>query len=220
MTDPMNDPFAVSVDETDPFATAEDVKSTGGVFIPRPPVDAVAERLIVLVPRTFEKEAKVSEYAQQNFGMKPTQERWTVDLIVLDGGPMSFEYRSKKQDTKDEYEDKTHTVTDFPYEVPGWRVTWANVIGSLNKLSASPRPFGVGRIRAGYSAAEMRKRKDGFADFAAEMDAWATKAKTDPMKAGERPKPKWHFQITEDAADLAVARSWWNVAKDAGFRVV
>lgn len=220
MTDPMEDPFAVNVDEVDPFATADDLKSGGGTFVPRPPVEAIADRLVVLVPRSYDKEAKVSEYAQKTFNMNPVQEVWTVDLIVLDGGELSFEYRSKKADTKDEYEDKTHTVAELPYEVTGWRVRWGNVIGSLNKLSASPRPFGVGRIRPGYNAAEMRKRKDGFADYAAEIEAWAAKAKSDPMKAGERPKPVWHFQVTEDPKDLALARAWWAKAKEAGFRVV
>lgn len=219
MIDDLVDPFAAPAavyEEFDPFATSSDVKSNG-VFVPRPPIESLAERLIVMVPRSFDAEAKVSEYLQAK-GFPETREEWTIDLIVLDGGELSFEYRAKKENTEDEYEPKTMTVTEFPFEVPNFKVSWANMIGTLNKLSASPRPFGLGRIRAGYSAKDMRKGKT-FEMFAAEMSEWEEKVRKNPRTAGERPKPKWHFVMDESPQALALARAWWTDAKARGFKV-
>lgn len=220
MTDIHEDPFATSattVDEDDPFATSEDVKS-GGSFVPRPPIDVLAERLIVLVPRSFDAEAKVSEYLRREYNLPEFREEWTIDLIVLDGGTMEYPYRSKVQGTESDYEEKTMTVDEFPFTVPNFKVSWANIIGSLNKLAKSPRPFGVGRIRAGYSAADMRKGKT-FEDFAAELAAWETKVKADPRKAGDRPKAKWHFVLDESPEALVPARAWWSKARAEGFKI-
>lgn len=218
MTDVMDDPFAVDTDENDPFATKDDVKSNG-VFVPRPPIDVIAERPIVLVPRSFDKEAKVSEYLRREFNLPETREEWTIDLVILGTEPMEYEYRSKVQGTEDEFETKTMRIEEFPFVVPNFRVTWANIIGSLNKLSASPRPFGVGRIRGGYSAADMRKGKT-FEQFAEELAAWEAKVQKNPKSAGDRPKPKWHFVIEDDNPEtMALARAWWAKARAEGFRV-
>jgi hypothetical protein len=217
MSDVMDDPFAVGVDENDPFATSEDVKS-GGVFVPRPPIDVLEGRTIVVVPRSFDPEAKVSDYLQSK-GFPAVREEWTVDLVILDGGKMEYEYRSKVQGKENEFEAKIMTVEEFPFTVPNFRVSWANIIGSLNKLDKSPRPFGVGRIRAGYSAKEMRNGKT-YEDFAAELAAWEAKVKADPRKAGERPKAKWHFELLDTNPDaMAKARAWWNVARTEGFKI-
>jgi hypothetical protein len=219
MTDINEDPFATAatVDDGDPFATSEDVKS-GGVFIPRPPVDLLAERLIVMVPRKFDPEAKVSDYLRREYNLPEFREEWTIDLIVLDGGKLEYPYRSKVQGTEDEYEEKTMIVDEFPFTVPNFKVSWANIIGSLNKLAKSPRPFGLGRIRAGYSAADMRKGKT-FEGFAAELAAWEEKVTKSPKTAGDRPKAKWHFVLDESPEAVAKARSWWAVAKAEGFKV-
>jgi len=214
----MDDPFAVNVDENDPFATKEDIKSSG-VFVPRPPIDALEGRTIILVPRSFDKEAKVSEYLRREYNLPEFREEWTIDLVILDGGKLEYEYRSKKQGTEDEFEDKIMTIEDFPFLVPNFKVSWANIIGSLNKLSASPRPFGVGRIRAGYSAADMRKGKT-FDAFTAELAAWKEKAKQDIDKAGDRPKAKWHFELLDESPEaMAKARAWWTTARAEGFRI-
>lgn len=221
MSDVMDDPFAApsGVDEDfDPFATADDVKAGSGIFVPRPPIDELRDRLVVLVPRKFEEEAKVSDYLRQTYNLPEVREEWTIDLIVLDGGKLEYTYRSKVQGTENDYEEKTMTVTEFPFEVPNFKVSWSNIIGKLNKLADSPRPFGLGRIRAGYSAAEMRKGKT-FADFRQEEDAWVTAATTDPLKAGARPKAKWHFELDESPEARKLAVAWWTDAKARGFKV-
>jgi hypothetical protein len=217
MTDHISDdPFAVETNADDPFAASEDVKS-GGTFVPRPPVEMLEGRLIVLVPRSFDKEAKVSDYLQSK-GFPAVREEWTTDLVILNGAPMEYTYRSKKEGTKDEFEEKTFSIDEFPALIPGFRVSWANIIGSLNKLSAGPKPFGLGRIRAGYSAKEMREGKT-FEDFERELSAWEEKVKASPRSAGEKPKAKWHFVISDDAADRKLALEWWKVAQAEGFRV-
>lgn len=222
MTDVMDDPFATpaGVDEDfDPFATSDDVKTGTGIFIPRPPIDVLRDRLVVLVPRKFDAEAKVSEFLRREYNLPETREEWTIDLIVLDGGKMEYEYRSKVQGTENDYEDKTWVQDEFPFEVPNFKASWANIIGSLNKLTASPRPFGLGRIVAGYSASENRKRTDPFGDFRAEEDAYFEKVKVDPKKAGDRPKARWHFVLDESPEARALAGSWWKDAKARGFKV-
>lgn len=220
MSEVVDDPFATpATDEAamdDPFATADDVKSSG-VFVPRPPVEILENRLLVMVPRSFDKEAKVSDYLRSK-GFPETREEWTIDLIVLDGGPMEYTYRSKVQGKENEFEDKTMSVDEFPFTVPGFRVSWANIIGSLNKLDASPRPFGVGRIKGGYSAKEMRNGRT-FEEFAQELAAWEEKVKKSPRTAGEKPKAKWHFVIDESDDAMAKARAWWAVARAEGFKV-
>jgi hypothetical protein len=217
MTDHItDDPFATETNADDPFAASEDIK-TGGVYVPRPPVEILEGRLIVMVPRSFDKEAKVSDYLQEK-GFPAVREEWTIDLVVLNGAPMEYTYRSKKDGTENEYEEKTMKVDTFPFLVPGFKVSWANIIGSLNKLASSPKPFGLGHIRGGYSAKEMRNGKT-FDMFADEMKTWEDKVRTSPRSAGEKPRAKWHFVISDDAADRALALSWWNVAKAEGFRV-
>jgi hypothetical protein len=226
----MEDPFAVTVDEGDPFATAEDFKSGGGSWNPRPSsAEALAENLIVIVPREFDPEAEVSKYMQEKFNMKPTREQWTADIVVLrtaDGGPWTFNYRGKKDRDSEEYVEKSHTVEEFPYLMPGFRVTWGNVMGAIRKIHEGPRPMGVGRIRAGYTAKEMRAGKT-FEDFVKETEAWEARVKADPKKAGAAPVPRWHFEPFDAAgrpadqvkADKDLALAWWNAARAAGFTI-
>lgn len=214
MTD-IKDPFAADVDEDyDPFATADEASSRGGPFVPWPKIEDVRDRLIVLVPRTFDKEAKVSEYAQRTYGMKPTQEEWRADLVVLGGGRLEYGYRAKLADS-DEYTDATHVIEadDLPALITGWRMTASNVIGTLNRTSEGLKPFALGRIQAGYSAKEMRAGKT-FAEFAAEEAAFYASP-----KGKKQPKPVWHMVVSDDQADRGLARSWWRAAQAAGFKI-
>lgn len=219
MTDMPEDPFAANAAATDedfdPFASPEDVKSSGS-FVPRPPIDVLEGRTVVIVPRSFDAEAKVSEYLRTNFNLPETREEWTVDLVILNGGTLEYTYRSKVQGTESEFEDKIMTVDEFPFMVPGFKVSWANIIGTVNKLSKLPNPMGIGQIRGGYSAKEMRSGKT-FEDFAAEMTAWEEKVKKNPKTAGDRPKAKWHFVLSSDPADKALALAWWKQARAAGY---
>lgn len=212
MTETIRDPFAVTED-SDPFASSEDAASHAGPFIPWPKIEDVTDRLIVLVPRTYDAEAKVSEYAQRTHGMKPTQDEWRADLVVLDGGKLSYTYRAKVEGTEDSYADATHVIEELPALIPGWRVTAGNILGTLNRIHEGPKPFALGRIRAGYSAAEMRKGRT-FEEFAAELEAFYK-----APKGKKQPKPVWHLVVSDDAADRAVALAWWKAAQADGFKI-
>lgn len=220
----MEDPFAVDVDalgDDDLFATAEDLKSASVQWTPRPSsAEDLAEKLIIFVPRKFEKDAKVSEYLREKYGLPETREQWTTDIVVLDGPiPWTFSYRGKENRDSTEYVEREHTVTEYPYTMAGFRITWANVIGALNKIQAGDKPFGLGRIRAGYTAKEMRSGKT-FEDFAAEVAAWEEKVKTEGVrKAGEAPKARWHFDASHTPEDRKKALAWWAVAKAEGFQL-
>lgn len=217
MTDTtIRDPFAME-EEYDPFATADEAASGGGPFTPWPKIEDVRGRLIVLVPRTFAAEAKVSEYAQRTYGMAPTQEQWKTDLAVLDGGRLEYTYRAKVDgvDGKaDTFEETTHVIEadELPALITGWRVTAGNVIGKLNKVAEGPRPFLLGRIQAGYSAKEMRAGKT-FAEFEAEQEAFYA----DPRK-NKQPKAVWHLVVSDEPGDRATALTWWKAAQAAGFK--
>lgn len=215
----MDDPFAVTVDEDDPFASSEDFKSSGGSWNPRPSsVEDLAGKLVVLVPRNFEKEAKVSEYLREKYSLPETREQWTADIIVLDGDlPWKFEYRGKEDRDSTEYVTKVAEVTEFPYMMANYRITWQNVIGALNKIADGKKPMGIGRIRAGYTAKEMRSGKT-FEMFAEEVAAYDARVKeVGVRKAGDAPKPRWHFDPSDAPEDRAKAMAWWKQAKAEGF---
>lgn len=224
MTTDLSDPFAATAsaedDEFDPFATADDAKS-GGPFVPWPAIEAVQERLVVLVPKTFDPEAKVSDYLQKTYQLPAVREEWRVDLVVLNGGDLAYTYRAKvdgKDGKADTFEEREHEVpaSELPYLIPGWRVSWANMIGVLNKVSKLHTPLALGYIKAGYSAKEMRAGKT-FADFKAEEEAYYAAVAANPRAKIEKPRARWHFEISETAADKALALAWWRAAKADGY---
>lgn len=211
MSQDIRDPFDVT-DESDPFATADEAASHAGPFVPWPKIDAVTDRLIVLVPRTFDKEAKVSEYAQREHRMGPTQEEWRTDLVVLDGGTLSYPYKAKDPNTEGAFINATHVIEELPALIPNWRVSAGNIIGTLNRIAEGPKPFALGRIRAGYVKKSMDAGKT-FEDFAAEQEAFYANP-----KGKTQPKAVWHLVVSDDPQDRAVALAWWKVAQASGFK--
>jgi hypothetical protein len=216
MTDMPEDPFASEVNEEDPFAGADEANARGGTFVPWPPIDAIEGRLIVLVPRKHDKEAEVSEFLQRTYNLPKTREEWRADLVVLDGGDLKFTYRAKVEGTDPvRFDEKEHFVAavDLPYVTPNWRITWGNILGTLNRIHGGPKPFALGRIRAGYSVAEMRNGKT-YEDFAKELAAFYAKP-----QGKKQPKPTWHFETDDSPAAKAPALAWWKAARAAGFSV-
>lgn len=209
MTQDVRDPFAEQADDFDPFASPDEA-AAGGPFVPWPSIEAVSERLVVMVPREFDKEAKVSEYAQRTYGMQPTQEEWRVDLVVLDGGQLAYTYRAKDGDT---YKEANHIIDELPALIPGWRVSAGNIMGVLNKVSKLPTPLALGRIRPGYTKKQMDAGKT-FAQFAAEREAFyaSPRGKT-------QPKPVWHLVVSDAPSDKALAIAWYRAAVADGFKL-
>lgn len=216
MTSPDDDPFAATneSDVDDPFASADDAKSNAGPFVPWPNVADLQGRLLVLVPRKYEEEAKVSQYLQDTHNIPPTRNEWTTDLIVLKGPlPWKYKYMARDEQDKEKYTEKEHTVESYPFYVPNWKVVWGNVIGALNAVTQTPRPMALGYLKAGYPIGEMRKGKT-FDQFASELEAFYASP-----KGKKQPKPVWHFVVSEDAGDRKLAQDWWKTAREEGFKL-
>lgn len=209
MSEDIRDPFAVE-DEYDPFATADEANKRGGPFIPWPKMPDITGRLVVLVPRKFEKEAKVGARAQAEYGMSATQEQWTTDLVVLDGGQLSYACKIKDGD---EYKDATHVIDTLPALITNWPVSSGNIIGVLNRISDGPKPFALGRILPGYPKKQMDAGKT-FGDWAAESEAFYANP-----RGKTQPKAVWHLVVSDDAADRALGLAWFKAATAEGFKI-
>lgn len=202
----------------DPFADPDEVGGQRGPFVPWPNVDVIEGRLLALFPKTFDGKAEVSKYTQEKYNAPSERAEWRVDVVVLDGPvPFSYAYRGKVEGTKDEFADMTYTVEALPFFVPNFRITWANVIGTLNK--GHEKGALIGRLRAGYTAKEMRNGKT-FADFEREVAAWEETVKNSgAKKAGEAPRARWHFDLSRDAGEKALAMNWYRTAYADGYRI-
>lgn len=211
----VKDPFATAADEEDPFATAEDVKSAG-VFTPRPWLADLSGRLVAFVPREYTKDAEKPKERQTP--ESKTEERYTVDMAVLDGGELKFYYKARVEGTEDQYEEKEHVVPaeEIPYT---WFAVYrneGNVIGQLKKVDGTARPVLLGRVRRGPQAADRRKGVT-IADI---EKAW--KVYEGHLQAGRvnATKPKFSWVVDVDCvtdADKVVARQWLTAEKAKGF---
>jgi hypothetical protein len=209
MTEALEDPFAIAVNEEDPFATAEDLKS-GASWTPSPKLEDIDGRLIVMVPRSLDKEAKTpDEWVAK--GQPPTRELYTVDLIVLSGGPFSFEYKEKNKDGKGNVTvtEKVWEVTELPAMFTRYWVPQGSLIGQLKKAAASERPILCGYLRKGPQAKDRGAKN--FDTIAAEFEKW----KKNPR--GGMPDFSWQVDLNITPADVAARLAWWKKAHANGF---
>lgn len=217
MTDQFDDPWATAVDEDDPFATADDVKS-GGKFEPSPFLDALPGRLVAMVPRAFDPEAK-KRADRIEPGQKDTEERYTVDMVVLDGGELRFWTSQKKKldngsfsDTERETVEVVVPEDEIPKLYTGvWR-TEGNIVGALKKIDGKARPVLLGRVRRGPQAPDKRKGVT-TEQVEAAYEAWEKRGKNGP-----KPKFSWFVDVSVVTdADRAIARQWLTKARAEGF---
>lgn len=204
----IRDPFAVETDE-DPFATPEDSRG-GGNFEPAPFFDAIPGRLVALIPRKFEPEAK-KRADRVEAGGKDTEERYTADMVVLDGGPISFWYNEKVEGS-DQREPVEKVIDVLPRLFPGtWR-TEGRVIGRLKKIDGGARPILLGRVR------RVPQKDDAATQTIASIEAaWAAWEK----RGKNGPRPKFSWDVVPDGlteADKALARDWYRAAVADGFK--
>ena len=192
------------------------MKRTAGPFIPRPYLSDLVGRLVTMVPRVVEKVEKRKD--RQEAGKDNTEERYTVDMAVLDGGDLTFFYASKVEGKEDEFEQKEHTVPaeEIPFTWLGVYRTEGNVIGQLKKIDGTARPVLLGRVRRGPQAPERRKGvtadqvEKAWADYEALLRAGRVNAV----------KPKFSWVVDVDVvtdADRLLARQWLTEAKANGF---
>lgn len=202
------DPFAQNVDVDDPFATPEDVRT---VFNPTPPLEVLEGRVLVMVPRKFEDDAPIPDEFIQSGGPK-VRDRYTVDMVVLTGGPVTFEYNGPAgKDGKRER--LSATVTALPALFSGvWRVE-ASLIGQLRKVDGGPRPMLLGRLIRGPQAKD-RKAGKTVEDVAAEFAAWRRNPK------GNAPRFSWQMVVEGlSAEDKALAMDWYRTAVAGGYKL-
>ena len=216
MTTDIDDPFAETVDEDDPFARPEDVARSSGPFVPRPYLADLAGRLVVMVPREYEKDAP-KRADRVEAGGKDTEERYTVDMAVLDGGELTFQYSSKIEGSEErELRDFTVEADQLPFLWERVYRTEGNVVGQLKKVDGKVRPVLIGRVRRGPQSAD---KKAGVTADQIEK-SWA--AWEAAMRAGKlnTPRPKFSWIMDVDAVtpeDLALARAWLKAARGNGF---
>lgn len=203
----IDDPFATEPDE-DPFATPDDVK--GGAFTPTPPFEALDGHLVVMVPRSFRDDAPIPEEYRTADGPK-VRDQYTVDMVILDGPPVTFEYNGPiKVDGKRDR--LSTTVTEFPALFTGvWRVE-ASIVGQLKKVDGSARPMLLGVLRRGPQAKDRQAGKT-FEHIAFAFDAWRKNPK------GMPPRFSWQIDTAITPEQKAAAMSWWNAAKASGFKL-
>lgn len=213
MTD-FDDPFAQTVDDDDPFATPEDVKS-GGSFTPSPFLDALPGRLVAMVPRAYDPEAKKRADRIESGG-KETEEKYTVDMVVLDGGPFTFYTTQKIKLDNGSFSDERETVEIRVEELPAlytgvWR-TEGRIVGKLKKVDGTRRPILLGRVRRVPQAPDAKK---GITAEQVEKKyaEWEARGKNGP-----RPKFSWDIDVENlTDADRDLARTWLKHAMADGF---
>jgi hypothetical protein len=209
VTEEIDDPFAVAQDEDDPFADPETVKA-GGAFTPRPALEDLEGRLLALIPRAFDKESKTPQIWVDK-GAPATREQYTADMVLLDGGPLTFPYKDKVT------EGKTTTVVDKEWTIDVlphlWQGVWrseASLIGQLKKVDGTGKPILLGVLRRGPQA-DDRKAGKTWEDIAAAFTAWRKNPR------GNAPKFSWFVDVDVTPEQAALAREWWKAARAGGY---
>jgi hypothetical protein len=210
MSQEIEDPFAAHTDEDDPFADADTARAGSGSFTPRPALEDLEGRLLAMVPRELDKESKTPDIWVQK-GAKPTREQYTVDMVLLDGGPLSYTYKDKvTSGNTTTIEEKTFTVDVLPFLWTGvWR-SEASLIGQLKKVDGTPKPILLGRLVKGPQAKD-RKNGKTIQDVAAEFVKWRANPR------GAMPDFSWQVDTDVTPADQTLAREWWAAAKASGY---
>lgn len=217
MTDVMPaDPFATEANADDPFATAEDTKGGSGTFTPTPFFDSLAGRLIALIPRSFDAEAP-KRADRVEAGGATTEERYTVDMAVLDGGDLTYWYNKRVEGSEERVAtEMTIPAADLPMLYTGvWR-TEGNVIGRLKKIDGKTRPILLGVVRR---VPRAKAKAKGVTIEAVETAYAAWEARD---KKGPRPEFSWDVVPAasgspEADAHRALAGAWYAQARANGF---
>lgn len=203
MTD-IEDPFAEEANVDDPFATPEDVKAGGGPFTPTPSLEALEGRVVLMVPRKFEDDAPIPEAYRQADG-PAVRDRYTVDMVVVTGGPLSYWYNAKIEGS-DDREPKEFGPLDLPAVFTNvWRVE-ASIIGQLRRIDGKARPVLMGKVRRGPQARD-RGKKD-FDKIAEEFAGWEKRG-----KKGSAPRFSWQIDPEVTPEERAEAISAWKASE-------
>lgn len=203
-------------DEEDPFAGEDEIGS--GLFIPKPSLEVLDGRFIVLVPRKYEEAVPIPEDFRQPGG--PTErERVTADMVVFGPGGLEYDYFDKNDKTDGQDGSyKKWTIEDdaMPFMFTGvWRVE-AAIVGPLKRLMGTRKPILSGIVRRGPLAKD--RGKENFESIEAARQAWiaAGKPERGPIK---NPRFSWQIDIRISSDQAAQRLNWWNNAKANGYRL-
>lgn len=198
------DPFATAQvggpsDMEDPFATSSDYV---GDFTPAVPLENLAGRVVVMIPRSLDPNAKDPNDPS---GQK-TREQYTVDLTVLTGGRLTYFYTQRADAEKGTPEEtKEMVIEDLPASWPNYWVPQQALIGKLKKAHANGRPY-LGVV-AMIPVKADRERGKTAAQVRAEVAAWVARG-----RQGARPRYTW---VLEDPTpeQRGIAVQWWTANK-------
>jgi hypothetical protein len=184
------DPFTSAHDTDDPFATSSDFR--GGDFVPSPPLEILRGRLLAMFPRAFDPEAE-NRFKDQ--GGPATRELYTVDLYVLDGGPLKFPYKKKGNPEATDPAEREDKYLEWdagdpspaePFVITRFWVPQGNLIGKLKQAHAKGAPF-LGVLDLVPQKAG-RDKGETPAKIRAEYDAWIAR-----NRVGNSPRIAWAF---------------------------
>lgn len=196
---------------TDPFGTASQVVTTSGAtWDPRVPFDEIAGSTVVLVPRSFREDAP------DPFNAGKVREEYRADLVVLDGTPFSFTYKSR--DSKDaEPTEKTFEVASLPATFRSQSIAQGQLIKLLKGIDKAPdKLFAVGvllrvpqqrDLSAGFTIDSIEKSRTDYIEMVKRT------GKTEP---DTRQRSTWGLvdapqYMTAERWDRA--RAWWETVK-------
>ena len=192
------DPFTPATEVDDPFVKSSDLR---GDFIPSPTIETLAGRLVVMIPRKLDPAAKDPNNPGE------TREVYTVDLTVLDGGPLTYDYKSKgdpEKGTPDEWKtwDAGNVTPENPFTIEGYWVPQGGLIGRLKKAHQAGAPF-LG-VPAMIPTKPQRDKGVTSAQVRTEYAQWVERG-----KPGARPKYSWALD-DPTPEQRAAAVAWWG----------
>ncbi len=203
----------VPVNMADPFARQSEAAAAagpiGGQWDPRIPFDAIEGRMVIMVPKSYRDDAPVPEAFNPKEG--EVREEYRVDLIVLDGGPLEYEYNFKESKDSEPVK-KTMTVTEFPHTARGQNIAQGQLIRAL-KGAAKEGKFLFGVMT------RVPQLRDQKAYPTPEALAEARKTWIANLSAGKvTPEPRYTWGLDErpqalTPERLTLAGQWWENEK-------
>lgn len=198
------DPFGASLEEVvDPFASPEDLAAR---WEPAPKIPDLVGRLVAFIPREYTDKASKPE----QFRRGPDdlyQDRYTADLVVLDGGDLTWWGTEKVGESTTDREYKI-SASELPRLFRGIWIFQLALIGQLRRVHGGPRPILLGRVRRGPTV-KARAAGETFASIEAAYAAWEQRG-----RKGKEPDYSWQVDTNISPADREVALRWWQSAKD------
>lgn len=196
-------------DMSNPFATSKEVTPQGGgQFDPFVPFAYLEGRMVVMIPKSFtDQDPKKAEHGGG------VQDRWTVDLVILDGAPFTFTYKTSEEKGGPKVE-KSKTVDTFPATFRGQWVRNGQLIGALNGANKEGK-FIYGVFTKVPTMQDQRAGKT-IEMLAAEIAQWRKDVAEGKPGAGNEPRHTYNLDsrpevLTQDRINRAMA--WWEQEK-------